>query len=332
MNNRAAATTIRMRAFTLVELLVVIAIIGILVALLLPAVQTAREAARRTQCMNHLRNLGLACHGHHDSHGFFPSGGWGSNWMGDPDQGFGRRQPGSWLFSVMPFIEEGALFDLAAGRPGWPVPNRKKLTLGEVHGTPVGLFYCPSRRAPFAYQAKATFTGAHNWRHAGGPLARNDYAGCAGAISAGWDEMRPTYENHDTYGGWPPSNYFDGVIYMRSEVKIRQVTDGTSHTYMVGEKNVRPEAYQGATGSNVDFGDDEGALSGANGDNVRSTNVRPVRDTIGGHYWAAWGSAHPAGWHAMMADGSVTLRNYDIDRISHRGLGTRAGSEVIMSQ
>ena len=92
--------------FTLVELLVVIAIIGILVALLLPAVQAAREAARRTQCKNHLKQLGIASQLHVDTHKFFPSGGWGDWWVGCPDMGCGKNQPGTWTYQLLSYIEE----------------------------------------------------------------------------------------------------------------------------------------------------------------------------------------------------------------------------------
>src|SRR5437868_14411764 len=94
--------------FTLVELLVVIAIIGVLVALLLPAVQAAREAARRMHCQNNLKQIGIAFHNHTDTFGHLPTGGWGWGWVGDADQGAGVKQTGSWPFNILPFIEQKA--------------------------------------------------------------------------------------------------------------------------------------------------------------------------------------------------------------------------------
>src|SRR3954453_2916900 len=106
-NPRIERRSHRVLGFTLVELLVVIAIIGILVALLLPAIQAAREAARRTQCKNHLKQIAVACLNYESSQKAFPAGGWGFRWMGDPDRGMGRGQPGGWIFQVCSYLEEG---------------------------------------------------------------------------------------------------------------------------------------------------------------------------------------------------------------------------------
>src|SRR3954451_16282238 len=102
-NHTVAAGRRAWSAFTLVELLVVIAIIGVLVALLLPAIQAAREAARRSQCKNNLKQIGLACLNHLDTHKHFPSGGWGYKWAPDPNRGSGAEQPGSWIYNMLPF-------------------------------------------------------------------------------------------------------------------------------------------------------------------------------------------------------------------------------------
>ena len=93
----------------------VVAICNILLALLFPAVQAARESANRLECANHLKQIGLAWQMHHDAHQHFPTGGWGWSWTGDPDRGYGELQPGAWAFNILPFVDEAALHDIGAG-------------------------------------------------------------------------------------------------------------------------------------------------------------------------------------------------------------------------
>ena len=161
------------RGFTLVELLVVIAIIGILVSLLLPAVQAAREAARRLQCSNQVRQLALAALLHVDSRQYLPSGGWGWNWVGDPDRGFGKKQPGSWVYSTLPYLEEEALWSMGKGETNLVT---KKQILTRMNENQPAAFICPTRRPANITSVKTHFTPRNCIRM---ELAgKSDYAIC----------------------------------------------------------------------------------------------------------------------------------------------------------
>ncbi len=358
MRNHLGTARIR-PAFTLVELLVVIAIIGILVALLLPAVQQAREAARRVQCTNHLRQLGLGGALHLDAHGFFPTGGWNFLWTGDPDRGFGESQPGSWLFCILPYIEEQATFDLAKGTTDNSTQHNNAME--RAHSNPVSIFYCPTRRTNQLYPHGINYAVANapTLRTLPG-VVKTDYAGNGGDGLYNVCENRyscqvpASYAEADTTFNWdandfqskPSRNPFlnigSGITFFHSEVKQRNVKDGMSKTLFAAEKYVRPNNYSGyVSGDDNDYGERQTALSGFDEDTVRVTYCRlqsntqfcdptqalsyqPRRDTVGlDSQIRAFGSAHSSIFNAALCDGSVRSYSFDISRDVLRRLGNR---------
>jgi prepilin-type N-terminal cleavage/methylation domain-containing protein len=319
------------RGFTLVELLVVIAIIGILVALLLPAVQAAREAARRAQCTNQVKQIALAFHLHHDTHGFLPSGGWGYFWAGDPDRGYGKRQPGSWAYNCLVFLEEGALHDLGKGITD---PAKKKQELTQLLRAPVATFYCPSRRpavaTPNAYPTQSVL--AYNTNNTD-VLARSDYAANLGPQV---DERPlqwlsgPTPARAEQGIGFVDDlkDRAHGVVYQLSEVKFAQITDGTSQTYMVGEKYLMPEHYE--TGMSI--ADDQSAWIADDLDLHRRTDIAPAQDQPGLPLLFSFGSVHPGAFQMALCDASVRAIAYDIESMVHWRYGNRDDGDVTGNQ
>jgi prepilin-type N-terminal cleavage/methylation domain-containing protein len=346
---RADHRNFRSRAFTLVELLVVIAIIGILVALLLPAIQAAREAARRSQCQNNLKNIGLAFLNHENTHKAFPAGGWGYLWTGDPDMGTGEKQPGGWAFNVLNFLEEGGVAVVGKGLPMTQKPD----ALVKQKAYPVPVFYCPSRRpVGLSY-------GNESSVNAGDPpgkyVSKTDYAANGGSFC-------PAETNSGDPGHWsqgpdlgclssfPNCNWgtfsetaikslFDGVVRPRLPIRLKHITDGTSKTILVGEKYLHQELYDAAGVSTC--ADNNSPYQGYDWDVIRWANSKaglkkdytPQPDTYGTAAAEActvrFGSAHSTVFQVVMCDGSVNALPYDINLLTLELMARRNDGRVI---
>jgi len=300
----------RRAGFTLIELLVVIAIIAILIGLLLPAVQKVREAAARMKCSNNLKQIAIACHMTHDTSGGLPSGGWGWFWVGDATRGSGARQPGGWLFQILPNTEQNNLYSEAATQAG----------VIQMVATPVAIFNCPSRRNGGPYPS----SGAAYYNYGGTVLtkmARTDYA-CNSGDQAGNELFGGpadlTTGDNPSYG-WPNTSGFTGVIFQRQGLPLVHITNGTSNTFLVGEKYLNPDNY--TTGS--DGGDNESMYVGFDNDISRSTAYPPMQDRRGLGSTLAFGSVHTGGLNMAYCDGSVSFVSYSIDPAVFKRAGNR---------
>ncbi|MDO4568870.1 MAG: DUF1559 domain-containing protein [Planctomycetia bacterium] len=377
------------KGFTLVELLVVMVIITILVAILLPAVQQAREAARRSVCENNQRQLAIACINHENHIGSFPSGGWGPSYVGDPDMAGGASQPGSWLFSILPFIEQNDIYMLAADGNKSSLTNKQKAGALETLQARIPTFLCPSRRSTsdnLPLFSDKTFINSDD---VPSPYAvcKSDYAGNSGSnlgtssYTSGQYYFNPDPRAlADIYGTqssswsstWDTSNNdardkSDGIMHRRTSVTIEDITDGTSKTYMLGEKYVCPNFYlrtnatftavgDSSSATYAVIGDGRSAYAGCCSDNQRSAGPNPMQDTVNlrlsgtismvkrtrstgmqitvsevdytGTY-SPFGSAHSGSFGMAFCDGSVHRISYGIDPAVHSSMGTRNGSEAV---
>jgi prepilin-type processing-associated H-X9-DG protein len=302
--------------------LVVPAIVAVLLALLLPAVQKVREAAARARCANNLRQLALGFHQHHDAYGHFPAGGWGWTWTGDPDRGFGRRQPGGWVYNVLPFIEQENLHRAGEGLAG----PAKLAALADRDGTALPLFYCPSQRLAGPYPN--TSAPPHNADY-NPSVGKTDYAANAGDGPRDGYTPQPSTVAEGDSPTYPWAGLREtGVVYRISAVRFADVLDGTGNTYLIGEKYIPAGLAMTGQGG----GDNQSAYVGFDADNCRFTGgpqsyagyLPPTRDQAGVELIYSFGSAHPAGCNFAFCDGSVRGIGYSINPETHRRMGNRA--------
>ncbi|MCA9118043.1 MAG: DUF1559 domain-containing protein [Planctomycetaceae bacterium] len=286
----------RKRGFTLIELLVVIAIIAILVALLLPAVQQAREAARRSQCRNNLKQIGLALHGYHDTSRVLPPG--FINSLSDP-----RRNFLAWSTFLLPALDQSPLYNgIGTATAGFGI------NWGDADGdgtiddpiaeaqTVLPAFICPSDPMG-GLNTNLALTDA-----AGTHFGKSNYKGVTDAFS-------------------PSTDY---VFSQNSSTRFRDIIDGTSYTFAVGEQTTDDGLIGGIwIGENIARGIN--AYHSTMGD----TKVSTVGDTPPNSSSSGFGSKHEGGCHFLLCDGAVRFISENIDRASYHALGTIAGGEVI---
>ena len=270
------------KGFTLVELLVVVAIIAVLVGLMIPAVQSARESARQTECKNNLKQYGLGFQSHHEANGNWPANGWGYGWAGDPNMGNSRRQPGGWMYNILPYTDYQNIWDLGLNVGTSYTDSNRKAAIGQQVRTPTKYMNCPSRRAnkPYPNAANQAVVNADNQS----VHARADYAvnagnfsncttgyslpGCVGTVDAAYANSSSlnwnALDRGNNCSGY--SSYSNsGISYFASQFSESDVKDGLSNTLCVGEKYLPlDQRFDGRNGC-----DNNPAYVGYDWDNVR---------------------------------------------------------------
>ena len=242
----------RRHGWSLLSLVVTMLIALDLLCLLMPWIVSLGESARSNVCGHNLELLGRASIEHAAAHRFYPSGGRGYSWIGDPDRDFGAKQPGGWMYSILPFLDQKNLWELGAatGNPLAPARKRKAL-VGQIT-TVIPEFYCPTRRDAglFPYRARNAPDQLPPSSIRQGVI-KSDFAINVGDVPE--NQLGPgpkSYlEGDNPNHGWPDTEDFTGVSFLRSEVSPTDITGGRSETYLIGEKYLKLGALHRRVGS-----------------------------------------------------------------------------------
>ena len=293
----------RSRGFTLIELLVVIAIIAVLIALLLPAVQQAREAARRTQCRNNMHQLGLAMHNYHDAHRMFPAGSFGSDRHTSGEDGFSLH------VMLLPYIDEAALYN-SVNFCGCAIPaNRTSM------GQRLAQYTCPSNRS--YYKRGLLNTGAGGALYSASPVAH--YLCVYGSMTRSVAIASPGTAQNAVTGRCPGGGC----------IRIRDIRDGTSNTIVMGEWGRGIHFTNNNLGWFSGFGNGFSQLLLVVGATPINTYNTCAPSGATAHYCSAFGSFHEGGAFFLFGDGQVRFISENIDTTTYLALGTRANNEII---
>jgi type II secretory pathway pseudopilin PulG len=335
-------------------LLVVIALMAILLQLLVPSVVQTRASSRSIACKNNLKQLSTAAIGHLSSQRFFPSGGWSGRFTGDAAKGYGRSQPGGWMFSVIAYTDDALLRKNCEGES--MISPELGLSLEEIHTSSLPYGHCPSRRVSQPYPILHGQTGSWRLINAVGAaklaaVTKSDYAANSGDskhhAGVGFSDIEfstpMSYGESNNYMLWTDtgdanSEFFQtGVIHYRSEIRPKHISDGLSKTYLFGEKFMEPAHYYDISNARPPamYGDNQSAWAGFDWDNHRiawqehslfpKEFYRPQRDrnSAGLSSIVAFGSAHPSSWNSAYCDASVRSVGYGSDLEVHRAAANR---------
>ncbi len=337
-------TTTRRTAFTLIELLVVIAIIAVLIALLLPAVQAAREAARRSQCVNNFKQMGLAMHNYHDALGSFPIGRTGEGYNYSPQ----RNQRRTWAFSILPYLEQGNVFNAMNFNLQFYEPENSTVIRSRF-----AAFQCPSDtptiQEPDTAYPRSKGSIVVNWGST--HFFQAERSGGLNTSRNGGAVTYPGDSSGDPFTGPQGTVSFQGAPFKGNfSTNLRDILDGTSNTVLCGEVIMGPNAGNPNYDHRGDiFNDDYNctmfmcyttpnskipdALGGTgNGEPYCSWRIKSAPPCTGGApVFNAARSRHSGGVNILFGDGSVKFVKDSVNPITWQALGSTAGGEVVGS-